>query len=196
MFTGIIKNKSKVISTSDRLGIKKISVEKGLSKDIKLGASIALNGVCSTVVEILPDSFSVEYMPETLKKTTMKNIVAGSTVNVEESLGAGDKIDGHFVYGHIDSIGVIDKIRSDGESKVFSISLSKDIQKYVAYKGSVAIDGVSLTISSVNKLNFEVSVIPFTLDWTSFGERKAGDIVNIETDILSRYLERVCNNKK
>lgn len=190
MFTGIIKSKSKVLSTSDRLGIKKVSIEKKDTDIFSLGASISVSGVCSTVVETSESSFSVEYMPETLSKTTMKNIVAETVVNIEESLRAGDPIDGHFVYGHVDAIGIIEKIKHDGESKVYSISLLKDIQKYIVYKGSVAIDGVSLTISAVAKNNFEVSLIPYTLEHTTLGEKKVGDIVNIETDILARYVQK------
>lgn len=190
MFTGIISKKTNVLGTADKLGIKKVSMERD-PLPMMLGQSISINGVCSTVMEITESSFSVEYMPETLKKTTMQNVVAGLLVNLERSLKAGDPIDGHFVYGHIDCVGFIDRIKKDGDSKVLSISIPKEFHKYVAYKGSVTIEGVSLTISVVTKTGFEVSLIPYTLEHTTLGEKKTGDMVNIETDILSRYLEKL-----
>lgn len=195
MFTGIIENKTKVISTSENLGIKKVEFEKTFELVITNGSSVSIDGVCSTVTDFSTTAFSVDYMPETLSKTTMKNIVAGNMVNIERSLKAGDPIDGHFVYGHVDCVGIIDKVKNEGGSKVFSISISKEFHKYVAYKGSVALNGVSLTISNITKRGFEVSLIPYTLEHTTFGDRKVGDMVNVETDIIARYLERIQNVK-
>ena len=190
MFAGIVSKKSKIAGTSEKLGIKRVSIEKG-SEVLSKGQSVSINGICSTVVEVTDKSFSVEYMPETLKKTTAGNLVSGEFVNFETSVKAGDPIDGHFVNGHIDCIGCIEKSKVEGESKVLSISIPKEFHKYIAYKGSVAIEGVSLTISQVTKTGFEVSLIPYTLENTTLGEKKASDMLNIETDIIARYLERI-----
>lgn len=189
MFTGIIKEKSRVVATGEKLSIKRVAFET-LKEPVLLGESISINGVCSTVAEITEQGFIVEYMPETLSKTTMKNTVSGDIVNIERSLKVGDALDGHFVYGHVDTVEVISKIKKDGYSKVFEISLSKDIASFIAPKGSVTLDGVSLTISKVNKQTFEVSLIPFTLEHTILGDKKVGDLLNIEVDILARYILR------
>lgn len=196
MFTGIITKKSKILGTTDRLGTRKVLIENNLGDNVKLGASISINGVCSTVVESNPESFAVEYMNETLKKTTMQYVVAEDFVNLEESLRAGDSIDGHFVYGHIDCVGVIEKVKLDGESKVISVSIPKEFHKYLAYKGSVTVEGVSLTISEITKNGCEVSLIPYTLRHTTLGDKKPGNVLNIETDIMARYVERLISSKK
>ncbi len=195
MFTGIVQAKKAVKSTSISSFIKKVSIEKPADFDLKLGESVNINGICSTVVEAGNDSFSVEYMKETLRVTTAENFVAGIFVNLEKSLKVGDSLSGHFVYGHVDCMGVVHKIKEEGGSKVFSISIPKEFHKYIAYKGSVTVDGVSLTISEKTKEGFMVSLIPFTLNETNLGEKKVSDMVNIETDMLSKYLENFTKSK-
>lgn len=195
MFSGIIQAKGKVISDISSLGIKKITVEAPKDWLFKDGESVAIDGICSTVISSSNNQFTVQYMPETLKKTTANNFYSESVLNLEKSLKMGESIDGHFVYGHIDALSIVTKIKKDGESKVISFSLGKDIEKYLAYKGSVTINGVSLTISNISKKDFEVSLIPYTLENTNLGNLKTGDAVNIETDILARYVERIINHK-
>ena len=195
MFSGIVQAKGKVISDISSLGIKKITVEAPKDWLFKDGESVAIDGICSTVISSSNNQFTVQYMPETLKKTTANNFYSESVLNLEKSLKMGESIDGHFVYGHIDALSIVTKIKKDGESKVISFSLGKDIEKYLAYKGSVTINGVSLTISNISKKDFEVSLIPYTLENTNLGNLKTGDAVNIETDILARYVERIINHK-
>ena len=195
MFSGIIQAKGKVISDISSLGIKKITVEAPKDWLFKDGESVAIDGICSTVISSSNNQFTVQYMPETLKKTIANNFCSESVLNLEKSLKMGESIDGHFVYGHIDALSIVTKIKKDGESKVISFSLGKDIEKYLAYKGSVTINGVSLTISNISKKDFEVSLIPYTLENTNLGNLKTGDAVNIETDILARYVERIINHK-
>lgn len=195
MFTGIIQAKGKVVSDISSLGIKKLTIEALCDWTFREGESVSIDGICSTVISSNSNQFTVQYMPETLKKTTASNFCAESVLNLEKSLKTGDSIDGHFVYGHIDATSIVTKIKKDGESKVISFSFSKEIEKYLAYKGSVTINGVSLTISAISKRDFEVSLIPYTLNNTNLGSLKVGDMVNIETDILARYSERILNNK-
>lgn len=195
MFTGIVQAKRVVRSTSISTFIKKVSIEKPDDFVLSVGESVNIDGICSTVVEVGDVSFSVEYMKETLKVTTAENFVADLSVNLEKSLRVGDSLSGHFVYGHVDCLGVIHKIKEEGGSKVFSISIPKEFHKSIAYKGSVTVDGVSLTISEKTKEGFAVSLIPFTLNETNLGEKKVSDMVNIETDILSKYLENLSKTK-
>lgn len=195
MFTGIIKAKAEIKSTSISSLIKKVSIAKPANFSLSLGESVSINGICSTVTEISTDSFAVEYMKETLKITTADNFVAGIFVNLETSLKIGDSLSGHFVYGHVDCLGVVHKVKEEGGSKILHIGIPKEFQKYIAYKGSVTVDGVSLTISEKIKTGFTVSLIPFTLKETNLGEKKVSDMVNIEVDILSKYLENFTKSK-
>ncbi len=191
MFTGIITTTKDVTSTRESLGIKRIGISKDISEEFSIGESIAINGVCSTIVEVASESFFVEYMNETLKKTTIGRLQNGEKVNIEKSLKVGDTLSGHFVYGHIDTVGTIEKIESKGESKEFYIAISNDLHKYLAYKGSITLEGVSLTIAEKTKTGCKVALIPHTLLHTTFGKKKVGEVVNIETDILARYTEEL-----
>ncbi len=195
MFTGIIAQKTKVLGTSDKLSIKRVVFERG-DTPFLVGESIALNGVCSTVVEVMDQGFAVEYMPETLAKTTMKHIVAGDIVNFEKSLKIGDALDGHFVYGHVDEMCMVLHIKKEGDSKIFELSLSATVAPFVVMKGSITLDGVALTVSKVSKQSFEVSFIPYTLEHTTFGEKKVGDILNLEVDMIARYVQKNLISKK
>jgi riboflavin synthase len=198
MFTGIIKATSKVKKTFKNKGILDVSIETPKGWKIKLGESIALNGVCSTVARKKGKGISFEYMPETLSKTNVGKLSLGDIVNLETSLRLGDSLDGHFVTGHIDAVGKIVKIKIEGKSKVFSVSIPKELRQYIAYKGSVTIDGVALTISKKTAQGFEVSLIPYTLTHTNLDSRKEGDTVNVECDIIAKYLDakRTTNKKK
>lgn len=191
MFTGIVSAKKTITSTSESLGIKKVGISKVVSENFTQGESVAINGVCSTIVEITEQNFFVEYMNETLKKTTLARLTSGESINFEKSLKVGDKISGHFVYGHIDSMGSIEKIELKGDSKEFFIAIPEPMQKYIAYKGSITLDGVSLTIAEKTKNGCKVSLVPYTLTNTTFGEKKVGDVLNIETDILAKYTEEL-----
>lgn len=192
MFSGIIKEKKKVLATSDKLSIKRVVFEAP-SKPLSLGESVAINGVCSTVCEVMDSSFAVEYMPETLKRTTATSLTAESVVNLEYSLKVGDPLDGHFVYGHVDAVALISKIKKDGYSKVFEISLTKELAPFVVLKGSITLDGTALTISKVTKNSFGVSLVPYTLEHTTLGSKQVGDLLNVEVDMLARYANKFKN---
>jgi riboflavin synthase len=188
MFTGIIQHTSVITNISTQADIVSVSLTIPENWSIELGESISINGVCSTVARKGDTEFTVEYMPETLRKTTVSQWGIGGVYNLEKSLRVGDGLDGHFVMGHIDTVGTITNITPEGDSQVFEIALPPEFLHYIAYKWSVSLDGISLTVSAVTENSFSVSLIPYTLIHTNLHERKVGDSLNIETDILAKYL--------
>ncbi|KKU68557.1 MAG: riboflavin synthase subunit alpha [Parcubacteria group bacterium GW2011_GWA2_47_16] len=191
MFTGIIRKTARVTKAErDSTGMMLFVSKSKLS--VKKGDSIAVNGVCSTVVTT-GAVLGFQYMPETLERTAVGELKAGEIVNLEPSLRASDRLDGHIVLGHVDTVGKVTAISAEGNSKVFSIEPCdpKKFMKFVAEKGSVALDGVSLTVTKVTQSGFEVKLIPYTLENTSFKNKKTGSFINVEFDILAKYLERL-----
>ncbi len=195
MFTGIIKKLSKVEKASWQKGglFVEMKIPKGWK--IKIGESISVNGVCSTVKKTGGNSFTVEYMPETVKKTTVDDFRKGASVNLERSLRVGDLMDGHIVQGHVDCVGKILEIKKVEQSKVMKIKVPKVFMKFLAPKGSVAVDGISLTIVGSKKDWLTVSLVSYTLENTNLGEIKVGEKVNIEVDAIAKYLERLLRNR-
>jgi riboflavin synthase len=192
MFTGIIQFIGKVVLIREMKGgrILKISVPKIKNNDLKLGDSVAINGVCLTISQLLHNEFEVYVGARTLSCTSLSKITPGKKVNVEYALKMGDKIGGHLVQGHIDGVGkIINRISKEGNI-ILSISPPTECMKYLVPNGSIAIDGVSLTIADIRKKSFEVALVPYTLDNTTLRDLKVGDIVNIEVDILGKYLVR------
>ena len=190
MFTGIIEEVG-IISQLTKLStgaIVKISCQRVL-ENFKIGESVAVNGVCLTARNIQKDAFIADVMPETLRSTNLEKFFAGQYVNLERALKADGRLGGHMVLGHIDGTGRIIKNHSKGNAMIFQISSSKELMKYIVSKGSVAIDGVSLTVQSVGSQSFTVSIIPHTLDTTNLQYRVSGDTVNIETDIIGKYIK-------
>lgn len=192
MFTGIIEGIGKVEkieqSTSNRSAIK-MTVDLGkYSKGLKVGQSIALNGVCLTVTNLNNNKCNFEIIDETTKKTDLGNLKKGSIVNIERSLKAGDRLEGHFVLGHVDGVGIIKKIEKKPKEVQVWFEIPKNLARYVVKKGSIAIDGISLTVVDVKKNLVSVCLIPHTVDVTNFHSKKIGDKVNIETDILGKYI--------
>lgn len=183
MFTGIIKEIGEIKNIST---VVEISAASTL-KDLKEGNSVCINGICSTVIALTNSSFTVKYMPETLKKTTANKWQPGDKVNLEQSLSMSDKLDGHFVTGHIDTTGKIIAINNDE----FDIAYPKEIAQFIALKGSISIDGIGLTVSKLDTNNFTVSLIPHTLKNTNLGTKKVNNLVNLEVDLISRYLKRM-----
>jgi len=191
MFGGIIQNQGQVTgrkAVGDRIRFK-IRFKKP-EKNIKLGESIAVNGVCLTVTEKKNGSFAADVIPETLKATTLGQLTAGRTVNLERALRFGDRIGGHFIQGHVDGVGQIQKIEKSGQSQVWTLKAPGPILKKLALKGSVALDGISLTVQSVKQGRFKISLIPHTLKETTLHGKKPKDTVNIEVDMLARYASR------
>lgn len=196
MFTGIIQKQGKIIAIKKNNKAWKFEVEiEKFLKDIKKGDSIAVNGVCTTVIGLEKNCFAFEAIEETLKKTNFKKIKKGSPVNLEKSIKWNEKIDGHFVQGHIDETGKVLSIKTDKKRTRITISLSKEMRPFVAYKGSISINGISLTISDVEDKKFSVDIIPHTLKNTNLSKLKKNDIVNLEADIIARYLHKIITTK-
>lgn len=190
MFTGIITERIKLkkIQKKSNLLYMEFGLPVSMKRRLVVGESLSLGGICSTVVRITKSAFEVVYMDETQKKTNVLNWKSGDSINFEPSLKVGDTLSGHFVYGHIDTVGTVKSITTIGGSKVFEISLPKEFLKYIVYKGSIALDGVSLTVSKKGSKSFCVSIIPFTLSHTGFGSIDVGYTINIETDVLGKYI--------
>ncbi len=186
MFAGIITNTAKIKSHSAKKGSLYLHIEKPAKWKLSVGESINTDGVCLTVTKINRGDYEVELMSETLKKTIFGKTIP-SRVNLERSLALGDKISGHFVTGHVDGVGTIEKIISRGTSKHFSISYPKEFRKLLAAKGSITVDGVSLTVVEVTPKHFSVALLPYTLKHTTLGAKKSGEPVNLEFDILAKY---------
>lgn len=192
MFTGIIEGIGKVIKiekkTSNRSAVKMIVDLGKHARGLKIGQSVALNGVCLTVTGISNSKCNFEMIEETTKKTDLGNLKEGGIINIERSLKVGDRMEGHFVLGHVDGVGVIKKIETKPKEIKIWFEIPKNLTKFVVQKGSIAIDGISLTVVDVQKNLASVCLIPHTVDVTNFHTRKIGDKVNIETDILGKYI--------
>ena len=156
-----------------------------------MGESIAINGVCSTIKKNDKKTFTVEYMPETIKKTTVGNFKKNTQVNLEKSLKLNDLLDGHIVQGPVDCKAKVQSLKSKGKSKILKVKVPVKFMKFIAEKGSVAIDGISLTVVDTGRDWFTVSLVSYTLENTNLGKIKIGDYVNIETDVLAKYLNKL-----
>ncbi len=193
MFTGIIKAKGTISAMQKRGGDVRLSVRSdGLPwADYEIGESIAVNGVCLTAVELHEDGFDTDVSVETLDVTGLGKLDVGSSVNLEPSLSLGDRLGGHLVSGHVDCTGTVISRTADARSIRFVIEIPEAYARYVAKKGSVSVDGVSLTVNEVSGNTFDMNIIPHTAEVTLFGEYAPGSVVNIEVDLLARYLERL-----
>ncbi len=197
MFTGIIEEKG-MISRIERTARKArltIRAESILS-DVHLGDSIAVNGICLTVIRYEETTFTVDVMEETWRRTALGNLQPGKTVNLERAMAANGRFGGHLVSGHIDGVGVIREIRQEGNGVWYRISAEKNILDIIVEKGSIAIDGISLTVAKVSPQDFSVSVIPHTLAQTTLQERKTGESVNLENDMIGKYLWKFCQTEQ
>jgi len=191
MFTGLVEGIASVASLHKNGAGARLVLRVGeLAAGLKIGDSVAVSGCCLTVVAIEGDRLSFDVGPETLGKTTLGNRAVGSRVNIERSLKAGDPLGGHFVTGHIDGVGRLAERRDDAEWSTCTFTLPTALAAHLACKGSIAIEGVSLTLCDVGNDRFRVMLIPHTLAVTTLGELRAGDPVNLETDVLAKYVER------
>lgn len=192
MFTGIIEEVGtvKAISRSGSSSYIEIAAKKVL-EDIHLGDSIAVNGVCLTVTDFGSGVFRADVMNETLSRSSLGSLRAGSPVDLERAMAAGGRFGGHIVSGHIDGTGTISDIKKDGIAVWYTITADPGILRYIVEKGSVAIDGISLTVAKVTEKDFSVSVIPHTAAQTVLGVKNTGDIVNLENDIIGKYVEKL-----
>ncbi len=192
MFTGIIEHLGNVTQIKKQADSAVIVVDIAqMSKDVNSGDSIAINGACLTVTHIKGSEVSFDVSTETLSKTTIGELKTSDRVNVESSLRIGDKLGGHFVTGHVDGVGAISRKESETGQCTMWFSVSKELANMMIKKGSVAVDGISLTIVDLEEKSFSVALIPYTLDETSLGFKKVGQKVNIETDMLGKWVKRI-----
>ena len=191
MFTGIIEETGTVRSVQKRQGYQLTTIDaRRVLQDIETGGSISIDGTCHTVVAYDAAGFVVESVEETLQRTTLGRLRPGQAVNLERPLQWGQRLDGHLVAGHIDGVGEVVAREASPDNVLFRIRMPPELSSYVAMKGSIAVDGISLTIVSVAEREFTFAAVPHTLSVTTLGERKPGDPVNLEVDLLSRYVER------
>lgn len=196
MFTGIVEALGLVTNVSRDADDMRITIESAqIARGLKLGDSIAINGTCLTAVALTETSFSADAVPETLAKTNLSDLVAGSQVNLERPMRADGRFDGHIVQGHVDSIGTVIGLDPEGDGRRFSIEVADAMRRYIVEKGSVTVDGVSLTVAALTERGFQIALIPHTLQVTILGQRQIGDRVNIEIDVIAKYVERLIGER-
>ncbi len=196
MFTGIIEEMGIIKKTRHGADSARLTIEGDVVlRDVKLGDSIAVNGICLTVVHFSERFFDVDVMAETLRKTNLEELKPGDRVNLERALRVGDRLGGHIVSGHIDGVGTIARRQREDIAELTDIRAPAEVLKYVVKKGSIAIDGISLTVVDVTDDTFRVSLIPHTAKLTTLGYKKSGDRVNLESDIIGKYVERLLGFK-
>lgn len=192
MFTGIIEETGSIRQISRGSRSVKLTVDASLVlEDTKVGDSISTNGICLTVVEMDNRSFTVDVMAETLRRSNLNNLTIGSRVNLERALRLSDRLGGHLLSGHVDGLGVIPEVTTEDIARVIRINTSAELLKYIVPKGSIAIDGISLTVVDVDEKSFSVSIIPHTATVTTLLEKQPGDTVNLETDMIAKYVEKL-----
>lgn len=198
MFTGIIQSVGKIESVQNKGGDARIWINVGKldMQDVQLGDSIAANGVCLTVIELKADAYCADVSGETLSLTTLGDLKAGSAVNLEKALTPTTRLGGHLVSGHVDGVGHVVDRRDDARSVRFVIESPANLAKYIAMKGSITVDGVSLTVNKVDGCQFELNIVPHTLQETIMNQYQSGHRVNLEVDLIARYLERLLLGEK
>jgi riboflavin synthase len=198
MFTGIIEAVGRIAAIERRGSDARVAIDAATLgvDDVRVGDSIAVAGVCLTVVALDANTFQADVSAETLARTTLGALVLGSPVNLEKSLRLADRLGGHLVSGHVDGVGTIVSIEDDGGAQRWTFSAPSALSRYIAVKGSICIDGTSLTVNVVDGETFGVTLIPHTLAVTTFGARQRGDRVNLEVDLIARYLERMFGERE
>ncbi len=196
MFTGIVEEMGEVVAVDHDAESARLTVRApGVTADAVLGSSIAVNGVCLTVVDLADGVFTADVMHETLLRSSLGALSVGSPVNLERAVRASDRLGGHIVQGHVDGVGTVIHRRAGDRWQIVRISLPDRLSRYVVEKGSIALDGVSLTVSAVADGWFEVSLIPTTTALTTLGQRAVGEQVNLEVDVIAKYVERLMNGR-
>jgi riboflavin synthase len=191
VFTGLVETTGKIAAVDRETGGVRLSVATRLAAELADGDSVAVNGVCLTARGVEEGRFAADVMEETLRRSSLGPLGEGDEVNLELPLRASDRLGGHIVQGHVDGVGSVEAIREDGFARVIRVAAPTDLLRYVVEKGSIAVDGVSLTISSVDEAAFEVSLIPETLERTTLGKAEPGRKVNLEVDVLAKYVEKL-----
>lgn len=197
MFTGLITGVGALASREDRGGDARLRIAAGTLPfdEVALGESIACSGVCLTVVEFDATQFAVDASNETLSLTTLGALAIGAPINLERALRAGDRLGGHLVSGHVDGVGQVLAIEPDARAQRWRFAAPVSLMKYIAQKGSICVDGVSLTVNAVDEEGFEVALIPHTVAHTAFGATAVGEAVNLEIDLVARYVERLVEGR-
>ncbi len=197
MFTGIIQGRGKVVGLRSVRGGRAFDFEAGFELDNpEEGESIAVNGACLTAYNIAGRRFSADVSPESLARTTLGSLAVGSTINLERALQLSDRLGGHIVSGHVDCVGALTASREAGDFTILEFSMPPENDRYIVEKGSITVDGISLTVNSCAKGHFSVSIIPHTLQMTSLAELKVGGRVNLEVDIIGKYVEKLLAEKQ
>jgi riboflavin synthase len=191
MFTGLIADLGCVTVLEQKPDGVTLRIKTFLADELAQGDSVAVNGVCLTALEPKKDTFDAQAMHETLKRSSLENLQVGSLVNLELALKADGRLGGHIVQGHVDATATVSAIEDQGFSRVLTIELGQGLERYLVQKGSVALNGVSLTISAIYEHGFSVSLIPQTLEHTNLGQAAVGDQVNLEVDVLAKHVERL-----
>lgn len=197
MFTGIVEEMGTIagIQKGAKSAVLTIQAEKVFS-DIHIGDSIALNGVCLTVTSFSGNTYTADVMNETLRRSSLGSLTIGSKVNLERAMAANGRFGGHIVSGHIDGTGTITKVEKDDNAIWYTIAAEENLMKYIVEKGSIAIDGISLTVAKRSDMDFAISMIPHTAKETVLSRKKPGDIVNLENDIVGKYIEQLMHYEK
>lgn len=196
MFTGIVEQVGSVEEVTDNEAGRRVVLSAPGLGELPIGASISVNGVCLTAVETGADTVTVDVIPETLQRSNLGVLVRESQVNLERPMSANGRFDGHIVQGHVDAVGTISDVASDSESGVVAtVDVPESVRRYLVEKGSITIDGVSLTVAALTEDGFTVALIPHTLEVTTLGLRNEGDTVNLEVDVLAKYVERLLESR-
>ena len=190
MFTGIVEKMGSVVAANRSEGSMRMSIAAP-DLNLKIGDSIAVNGVCLTAIGVRPDGFDADVVLETLARTNLGELESSSRVNLERPMPADGRFDGHVVQGHVDGVGVVVSVQPEGDGQRIRVRSPQDLSKYVAEKGSIALDGVSLTVAAVEDDEFEVALIPHTLQVTTLGLGTPGSRINLEVDVIAKYVERM-----
>lgn len=191
MFTGLVADLGTVARIEQGDEGVRLAVRTALAGEIAEGDSVAVNGVCLTATDIADGTFSADVMNESLRRTSLGQVGEGSTVNLELPLRAHDRLGGHFVQGHVDGVATVRDVREDGFARVVTFDAPAELLRYIVEKGSIAVDGVSLTVAAVDDTSFAVSLIPETLERTTLGAAEPGRPVNLEVDVLAKYVEKL-----
>jgi riboflavin synthase len=191
MFTGLVADLGTVTAVDATSDGVRLNVKTSLADELKLGDSVAVNGVCLTATQILDGAFSADVMHESLRRSSLAEVAEGSNVNLELPLRAADRLGGHFVQGHVDGVAVVRDTREDGFARIVTFDAPPELLRYIVEKGSITVDGVSLTVSAIDDVSFSVSLIPETLERTTLGTAAPGRPVNLEVDVLAKYAEKL-----
>jgi len=190
MFTGLIEATGEVTARTPTTGGQRISVRSLLTADLKLGDSVAVNGVCLTATTIDDDGFTADVMNESLRRSSLREVSAGGTVNLERPLRGDGRMGGHFVQGHVDAIGRIEKLQPASDFLWMTVRFPRELARFLVLKGSVAVDGISLTVAGLSGDSFDVQLVPFTMEHTNLKRARIGDSVNLECDMIGKYVAR------